>query len=491
MINFLTNLRNKNYGGEVYVKDKQEKEFPLPSWWQILIVLGGFLALAFGFTATGLPIQLALLGGWFLALVVGKLIGYSYSEMQQFILEGINNGLEAILILLAVGALIGTWVSGGIVPGIVYYGLRIISPSIFLFAALFITAITSISTGTSWGSIGTAGIAMMGVGTGLGIEPALTAGAIISGAYIGDKVSPLSDSTVLAASMSRVGLVDHIRGMMPVTIPAFLIAAVGYLIAGFVLVDPTAGDPTEIELILNGLSSTFNMNLFVLVPIVIVIVLLAMGYPSVPVIYLGSGLGIIWGIVFQGLAPLDAISSAWSQLPMETGIATIDGILAQGGIASMLESVAVIILGLGFAGILQGTKILQAIADQLDRFIVSVGTLNLVTMIVGFFGQLFGSAMYVSSILTPSIMGEKYDEHGIDRTVLSRNTEVSGTLVSAMIPWTDNGIYVATILGVSVFEYLPFMWFAIASIIISIIFGFADIAIPRAEESPTGRQPVE
>lgn len=473
------------------MENKNEKKLPMPNWWQILIVLGGFLALAFGFTAVGLPIQLALLGGWFLALAVGKIIGYSYPEMQKFILDGINNGLEAVLILLAVGALIGTWVSGGIVPGIVYYGLRLISPSIFLFAALIITSITSISTGTSWGSIGTAGIAMMGVGAGLGIDPALTAGAIISGAYIGDKVSPLSDSTILSASMSRVELIDHIRGMMPVTLPAFLISGAGYLVAGFVLVDPEAGDPTQIEVILNGLTTTFNMNLLVLLPIIIVIVLLAMGYPSMPVIYLGAGLGILWGIFFQGLAPIEAVSTAWTQLPMETGVDTIDGILAQGGIASMLESVAVIILGLGFAGILQGTKILQAIANQLDRFIVSLGTLNLVTLIVGFFGQLFGSALYVSAILTPSIMGAKYDEHGVDRTVLSRNTEVSGTLVSAMIPWTDNGIYVATILGVSVFEYLPFMWFALASIVITIIFGFADIAMPRADEGPTGRQTAQ
>ena len=448
------------------------KSVKLPSIGQAAFVLVGFLALAFTFTAVGIEIHLAIFSGWFLALFVGKLVGHSYKDMEKAITKGIYNGMSAVIILLAVGALIGTWISGGIVPSLIYYGLKIIHPSIFLLATLIICSITSLSTGTSWGTAGTAGIAMMGIGAGLGISPALTAGAVLSGAYFGDKLSPLSDSTILTASMCEIDVMDHVKGMLPGSIAGYIIAAIGYTVAGFVTVSSSGADLNNVNAVMDAIQSMFNINIINLLPLVLVIVLLAMGKPSIPVITFGAVVGIIWGILFQGLSVVAAIGTAWTQIPKDTGLEYIDNILSRGGMNSMLWSVGIILFGLGFGGLLDQIGILKVIANKIEKGIKSGGSLTITTVIVGFLGNLFGSAMYVSLILTPKIMAAKYDELGYERRVLSRNTEFGGTLTSGMVPWSDNGIYMAGILGVSTLQYVPYMWLSFACIIVTIIFGF-------------------
>ena len=197
---------------------------------QAVIVLGGFLALAFLCNQSGIEIHLALFAAWFLAMAVGKRNGFSYQEMEHAVTKGIYDGMSAILILLAVGALVGTWISGGIVPSLIYYGLKVIHPSIFLLATLILCSITSIATGTSWGTVGTSGIAMMGIGSALGIPAPITAGAVLSGAYFGDKLSPLSDSCVLSAAMADIDVIDHVRGILPVSLSAFGITGIAFTV---------------------------------------------------------------------------------------------------------------------------------------------------------------------------------------------------------------------------------------------------------------------
>ncbi|MBM7623059.1 Na+/H+ antiporter NhaC [Sporohalobacter salinus] len=461
-----------------------EETKKLPSMWKVFLVLGGFLALAFTFTSLGITIHLAIFSGWFLAIGVGLSLGYSYQELENAITDGINNGMNAVIILLAVGALVGTWISGGVVPSIIYYGLKIIHPSIFFLATLIICTLTSLSTGTSWGAAGTAGIAMMGIGAGLGVPDPMTAGAVLSGVYFGDKLSPLSDSTILSASMSDVDVIDHVKGMFPASIVGYAITAIGFTILGF-NVGGGSADLSRVNKVMNAIDSMFNVNLISLLPLVIVIALLIMEKPSIPVITFGAVLGIIWGIVFQGLEPVKAIGTAWSQIPKDTGMKFIDSILSRGGMQSMLWSVGVILFGLGFGGLLDEIGILEAIAERVEKGINSGGSLTITTIIVGFLGNLFGSAMYVSLILTPKIMEKKYDELGYDRRVLSRNTEFGGTLTSGMVPWSDNGIYMAGILGVSTLDYLPYMWLSFACIGVSIIYGFTDTFMYRADDEAT------
>ena len=206
----------------------------LPSLMQVIVALGLFLLMAFSFTAQlDLPIQLALYIGWFVIMVLGVRLGHQYKDLEKAALNGISNGLGAVLILLAVGALVGTWISGGIVPTIIYYGLKAIHPSIFLLATMIICSLTALATGTSWGAAGTAGIAMMGIGQGLGVPAPITAGAFLSGCYFGDKMSPLSDSVIFASSMSNVEVVEHIKGMLPIALISYIITGVMFTAFGF------------------------------------------------------------------------------------------------------------------------------------------------------------------------------------------------------------------------------------------------------------------
>lgn len=458
--------------------NENEKKFP-PIWLACFVLIG-FLLLAFGFTIKDISIQLAIFAGWFLAIFAGKYMGYKYSELQKAATEGINKGMDAILILLAVGMLVGTWISGGIVPSIIYYGLKVIHPSVFLLATLIICAITSLCTGTSWGTAGTAGIAMMGIGAGLGVPAPITAGAVLSGAYFGDKLSPLSDSCILSSSMAGVELIRHIKGLMPVSISGFIATAIAFTFMGFKVVHGNA-DLGQIQFVMSSIDEIFNISLINLLPLVIVIGLLVMRMPSIPVLCLGAVIGILWGIIFQGLNPISAIQTAWAQIPQNTGLDFIDNILSRGGMSSMLGSVAVIILGLGFGGLLGKVGILTVISNLIERLIIGATSLTAVTIVVAFFGNLFGSAMYVSLILTPQIMARKYDEMGYDRRVLSRNSEVGGTLTSGMVPWSDNGIYMAALLGVPVLQYVPYMWLSFFCIGFAILFAALNMFMWKVE----------
>ncbi|MFB6499055.1 Na+/H+ antiporter NhaC [Bacillus haynesii] len=444
----------------------------LPSMLEIIIVLGAFLAIVCSFTVKfDLPIQLALFISWFLVILLGLRLGHRYEDLQKSITNGISNGLEAILILISVGALIGTWIAGGVVPTLIYYGLEFIHPSIFLLATLIICSITSIATGTSWGTVGTAGIAMMAIGEGLGLPLPLVAGAVLSGAYFGDKLSPLSDSTVLASSLSKVEVITHVRAMLYLSVPAYLITAVLFTITGF-MYGSRHVDLEKVEFLKASLQNTFDIHIWMLVPAIVVIVLLAMRKPSVPTIAIGALLGAIWAAVFQGMNFADAIGTAYNGFSIDTGIKFMDELLNRGGIQGMLGSVVVIILGLGFGGLLEHLGVLKVIVSKFQQKLTSAGNVTFSTIIVAFLANVFGCAMYVSLILTPKIMEKSYEKLGIDRRVLSRNAEVGGTMTSGMVPWSDNGIYMAGILGVSTFSYLPFMWLSFVSIGLAILYGY-------------------
>lgn len=256
-----------------------KKQVRLPSLLQVTIALGIFLALAFSFTAKlNLPIQLALYIGWFVIMALGLNLGHDYKSLEKAATKGISNGLGAVLILLAVGALVGTWIAGGIVPTIIYYGLKAIHPSIFLLATMIICSLTALATGTSWGAAGTAGIAMMGIGQGLGIPPAMTAGAVLSGCYFGDKMSPLSDSVILASSMSNVEIVEHIKGMLPIALISYIITGVLFTLVGYHYSGNV--DMSQVQSVIEAMDKQFVITPLSFVPVVIVLVLLAMRLPS-------------------------------------------------------------------------------------------------------------------------------------------------------------------------------------------------------------------
>lgn len=444
----------------------------LPTLFEVLFVLVTFVLIMFVFVVQlDIPIQLALLTTWFLIILVGLRIGYSYKEMQDGLLKGIYDGSEAVLVLISVGALIGTWIVSGVVPTIIYYGLSIIHPSIFLLAAFIVCAITSLATGTSFGSAGTAGIAMVGIGTSFGLPIALVAGAVISGCYVGDKLSPLSDTTVMTASLSKVNLIEHIKSMLYVSAPAFVIAGSLFLVTGLFFID-NSGDVTQAQATMAALDEFFNISWYMLIPAIIVIALLAMKMPSIPVILFGAFLGTIWAALFQGVPFLEAFNVLYSGGEIASGVEFIDELLNRGGIVFMLDVIVLILFALGVGGLMEKTGILRAICVKMLSWANNSGKITLSTIISGFFGNFFGGAAYVSIITASKITEESYDEHHIDRRILSRNTEAGGTVTTPMVPWSDGGVFMAATLGVSTLSYLPFLWFNFLVIIFTLIYGF-------------------
>lgn len=470
---------------------KVNKSKRLPTIPEVLFTLIGFVVIMFSFIVIlDIPIQLALLTTWFLIILVGLRIGYNYKEMQDGLLKGIYDGSEAVLILISVGALIGTWIVGGVVPAIIYYGLSIIHPSIFLLAAFVVCSITSLATGTSFGSAGTAGIAMMGIGTSFGLPVALVAGAVISGCYVGDKLSPLSDTTVMTASLSKVNIIEHIKSMLYVSGPAYIIAGILFLVTGLFFID-NSGDVSQAQATMSALDDFFNISWYMLIPAAVVIVLLALKMPSIPVILFGAFLGTIWASLFQGVPFLEAFNVLYSGGEIASGVEFIDELLNRGGIVFMLDVIVLILFALGVGGLMEKTGILRAICVKMLSWANNSGRITLSTIISGFFGNFFGGAAYVSVITASKITEESYEAHHIDRRILSRNTEAGGTLTTPMVPWSDGGVFMATTLGVSTLSYLPFLWFNFLAIIITLIYGFTNKFIWYTKQDSTQKETEE
>lgn len=456
----------------------QHNHIRLPSLYQVFACLAIFLALAFSFTSLlDLPIQLALFIAWFVIMGLGIRLGHDYKSLEQAAVDGVAKGMGAILILVSVGALVGTWIAGGIVPSIIYFGLKVIHPSIFLLATLIICSLTSLATGTSWGSAATAGIAMMGIGHSLGVPAPLVAGAVLSGVYFGDKLSPLSDSVVLASTMSNVDVVEHIKGMLPISLFSYVITAVLFTLVGMQYSGNVSLE--QVNLVMEALDKQFNITPLAIVPVVLVLGLLANRKPAFPVISFGALLGLIWAIAFQDMDPVKAMHSAYSPFPIVSGVDFIDNILGRGGMESMLGSVAVIIFGLGFGGLLEKVGILAVIANAFEKRINGAGSLTTHTIGTAFLANVFGSAMYVSLILTPKIMAKNYDRLGLARKNLSRNAEFGGTLTCGMVPWSDNGLFMAGVLGVATLDYLPYMWLSFTCIIVTITLAYLGKGVNR------------
>ncbi|WP_077210430.1 Na+/H+ antiporter NhaC [Bacillus dakarensis] len=459
-----------------------------PKLSEISTVLVLFLVIMyFTLAVFSLPIQLSLLASWFLIIILGLRLGHSYNNLQSSIATGIHTGLEAILVIIFVGALIGSWIAGGIVPTLITYGLQIIHPSIFLLATLLICAITSVATGTSWGTAGTAGIAMMGIGESFGLPLPLVAGAVISGAYFGDKLSPLSDSTVLTASLARVEIIAHVRSMLLISLPALIISGVLFLITGF-FYNRNGSDMNIVQENINALNANFNIGWYMLIPMLTVIFMLAKKIPTIPTLAFGSILGVLWASLFQGMDVIQAIGTLYSGFSIESGIPFVDTLFNRGGIESMLGVISIMILALGFGGLMDYVGVLDTLRDRLAKFITGSGSLTAATIFSAFLGNVFGSAGYVSLITGAKMTEKNYEKLNIDRRVLSRNMESGGILTGPMVGWSDNGIYMATVLGVATMSYLPFLWLNFIGIAIALFYGFTGKFIWYTNEDVTAEE---
>lgn len=381
---------------------------------------------------------------------------------------------------MIIGMVVGTWILAGIVPTMIYYGLKVLSPGIFLVATLIICSIVSLATGSSWTTAATVGIALMGVGMGLGIPAHIIAGAIISGAYFGDKMSPLSDTTNLAPAMAGADLFDHIRHMLFTTGPSFVISGILFAIIGMKYANGVI-DTAAIDTMLNGLDSAFNLSPALLLAPVLVIAIVVLKTPAIPGLFGGAILGGLFAMMFQGAGMTEIISALNDGYVSSTGLEAIDSLLSRGGMQSMMNTVSLILCAMTFGGVMERTGMLQAIADQILKLAKNTGSLVLATILTAVAMNLIAGDQYLSIVIPGRMYKSAYEQRGLAPKNLSRALEDSGTLSSAMIPWNTCGAYMITTLGIAPWTYIPYTFLNVINPLVSIFYGYTGITMEKIQ----------
>jgi NhaC family Na+:H+ antiporter len=404
-----------------------------------------------------------------------------WDDVQAGMVHGINLAMGAILILMVVGTMIGTWIHGGVVPSMIFYGLKVLSPGIFLVATLVICSIVSLGTGSSWSTAGTVGVALIGVGAALSIPLPMTAGAIISGAYFGDKMSPLSDTTNLAPAMAGTDVFTHIRHMVYTTVPGYVIALILYALLG-IRYAGGAMEAQQIDLMLDTMQANFTIHPVLLLPPLLVIVMVVKKIKPLPALLGGTVLGGIFAIATQGASLADSIAAAHSGYVSNSGVASVDDLLSRGGLMNMMETVALIICALAFGGIMERTGMLEAIARSLLKMVKGTGSLITTTVLSCIGMNAVASDQYIGIVIPGRMYKNAFEKQGLHPKNLSRALEDSGTLTSPLIPWNTCGAFMWATLGVYPLAYLPYAFMNLLNPLISIFYGFTGITMDKLEE---------
>lgn len=412
--------------------------------------------------------HIPMLIGVLIASLVALKIGYTWKFIENSMIKGISQAMQSIIILAIIGVLIGVWILAGVVPTMIYYGLMILKPSIFLVATVLITSITSLATGTSWGTAGTMGIALMGIASGLGIPAPVTAGAVLSGAYFGDKMSPLSDTTNLAPAMAGTDVFTHIKSMAKPTLIAY---GLTLLIFGFLSAKyrGASADLSNVNIIAKGLKETFTISPVLLLAPLVVIISIAKKLPAVPGIALGIIIAAILGPIYQGINFGDILSAGLNGYVSNTGLEVVDQLLTTGGLNNMMSSISLTIIAMMFGGIAEETGILEAIVKKFLHKVQSVVGLVISTILTCVFTNASMPEQYISIVVPGRMFKNEYKERNLDPTLLSSTLESGGTVTSAMIPWNTCGTYMSTVLGVSTVHYLPFLFFNLLMPLVQVI----------------------
>ncbi|MCY1701575.1 Na+/H+ antiporter NhaC [Deinococcus sp. SL84] len=429
-----------------------------------------------------LAIGIALTG------LLGNHLGISWADVREGIFHVIHVSMPSLAILMVVGMLIGIWIGAGTVPTLIYYGLNILSPQIFLAAAMMICAVISVSLGTSWGTVGTVGLALVGIGAGFGIPLVWTAGAVVSGAFFGDKLSPLSDTTNLAPAVTGITVFDHIKNMLPTTIPAMLIALAIYVVAGFNMVQGEQQVSFEsIENITGALQANFVISPLTLLPVLVVLAMALLKKPPLPSLFLGAVVGGIVAMALQGAGLHDVFEYAQNGFAIESGNAEIDSLLNRGGIQSMMWTISLMLLALGFGGALERTGVLESIINSIVRRIKRFGALQASAVGTAFATNVVAGDPYLSIALPGRMFAPVYRGLGYSTKNLARAVEEGGTLMSPLIPWNAGGAFVITALGLGIMDgrmedlmYIPLSFACWISPLLGILYGFTGLFSPKA-----------
>lgn len=405
------------------------------------------------------------------AAIVALFNGFKWEEIQDGILYGCNIAMLPMLILMMVGVLIATWIPAGTIPSLIYYGLKILSPSVFLFSVCLICSISSVATGSSWTTAATFGVAFMGIGYGLGIPPAMTAGAVVSGSIFGDKMSPLSDSTNLAAGVAEADLFDHIKSMLYTTGPAIVISLIIYLFIGMKFKGSVI-DETQINTILVGLKSNYYISIVAFIPPIIVVFLAIKKVGGLAVMVIASIVGALFAMIFQGYGFGEILNFMNYGFTSATGISEIDALLSRGGLQSMMWTVSLGFIALSFGGLLEKTRMLEVLLDQIKGLVKTAGGLVTTHVISSVVVNIFSASQYMAIIIPGRMLVPSYKEKRLLPQVCSRVCEDSATVTSPLIPWGLCGVFFTGALGVATLDYLPYVYLAFLAPVISIIYGW-------------------
>lgn len=445
--------------------------------WYALLTLGIMIgAMLFTVVKLEQAPHIPLLIGTMVAIIITMCHGYEWDEVEEMMYKGIKHALPAVVIIMLVGLIIGAWIGSGIVAAMIYYGLKLISPTYFLAVVVVICGIVALAIGSSWSTMATVGVASMGIGISMGLSPGMVAGAVISGSYFGDKMSPLSDTTNLASGLTNVDLFDHIKHMFYTTIPGLVIS----LIAFFILGQMYGSDHLNqgrIDTIMNVINDSFLITPWLLVVPLIVIIAVAMKVPAIPAIVLGVILGFFTQIFVQGDSLATAVQSLQTGYVLESGNDTIDELFNRGGLESMFYTISLTLVAMTFGGLLEYSGMLKALIAVILKFAKNTGTL-IASVIVSCFGtNLSCSEQYISIIVPSRMYVSTFIDKGLHPKNLSRALEDGGTLTSVFVPWNTCGVFILTTLNVHVIEYAPFAILNYVVPIISIIYGFIGFKI--------------
>ncbi|HNT49421.1 MAG TPA: Na+/H+ antiporter NhaC [Cyclobacteriaceae bacterium] len=460
----------------------------------VLITLLSINVVVLGNDAISGANQIALLLASGIAGIIAFRCGFTWEEIEGSIIKSISSAMGAMLILLAIGSLSGTWLLSGIVPSMIYYGLKILNPTIFLFAACVVCCIVSLATGSSWSTVATVGIALLGIGKAMDIHEGVIAGAIISGGYFGDKMSPLSDTTNLAPAMAGTDLFTHIKYMMYTTIPTLIITLIIFFVWGFTL--DTTDTGTDSSAVLTAIESRFNLSPFLFIVPLLVIVMIVKKVPALPALLVGALLGGIAAIIFQpGLiqtvsniegnflkASFIAVMNAMTTtINIQTADPMISELLTSKGMSGMLNTIWLILCAMIFGGVMESAGLLKIIAERIIRFAHSTGSLVASTAATCIFFNFTASDQYMAIAVPGRMYADTFRKRGLKPELLSRTLEDSGTVTSVLIPWNTCGATQANVLGVATMVYAPYCFFCIISPLMTVLQAYLNYKIRRLD----------
>jgi NhaC family Na+:H+ antiporter len=463
----------------------------------VLIGLLVFNVKLFGDSATSGSNQIALIIAAATAALVGVSLNYTWKDLQDGIVKSIKSALPALLILLLIGALAGTWMASGVVPTMIYYGLKVLDPNYFLVAACIVSAVVALATGSSWSTVATVGVALLAIGKVMEINPAMVAGAIISGAYFGDKMSPLSDTTNLAPAMAGTDLFTHIRYMALTTVPSIIITLIIFFILGLNIDVSVNSD--RIDVLLHALEAKYYISPVLFLVPALVIFLIVRKVATIPALFIGVLAGAVFAVFFQpniikeisGISD-DYVKAAYAatmqSMSVKTSIATssaeVNELIATKGMSGMLNTIWLIICAMCFGGVMEACGLLQKITKSIVSFVKSTGSLIATTAGTCIFFNATASDQYLAIVVPGRMFADTYKDRGLAPQNLSRTLEDSGTVTSVLFPWNTCGAYQQGVLGVYTGEYWIYCFFNLLSPLMTILYGYLNIRIARTKQEP-------